>query len=137
LSTRSNPKMITIFLTEDLMDIINRLGNSDKSPDNYIFPILTLSLNPLERFDIVRAFNKFINDGMAKIAERAGIEKRVTTLVSRHTFSTQMKKAGASTEYIQEALGHTDKRTTEHYLDSFDNEVKREFALRLTQFKSA
>jgi integrase len=48
-----------------------------------------------------------------------------------------MKKAGASTEYIQEALGHTDKRTTEHYLDSFDNEVKREFALRLTQFKSA
>lgn len=137
LSTRSNPKLITIFLTEDLMDIINRLGNSDKSPANYIFPILRHSVSALERFDMVRAFNKFINDGMAKIAERVGNEKKVTTLVSRHTFSTQMKKAGATTEYIQEALGHTDKRTTEHYLDSFDKEVKKEFALRLTQFKSA
>ena len=53
------------------------------------------------------------------------------------TFSTQMKKAGASTEYIQEALGHTDKRTTENYPDSFDNEVKKDFALMLTRFKSA
>ena len=74
---------------------------------------------------------------MAKITERLGIEKRVTTLVSRHTFSTQMKKAGASTEYIQEALGHTDKHTTENYLDSFDNDVKKDFALMLTRFKSA
>ena len=137
LSTRSNPKLITIFLTEDLMSIINRLGNSDKSPDSYIFPILTHSVSSLKRFDKVRAFDKFINDGMAKITERLGIEKRVTTLVSRHTFSTQMKRAGASTEYIQEALGHTDKRTTENYLDSFENDVKKDFALMLIRFKSA
>jgi len=50
---------------------------------------------------------------MAKIKERLGIEKKVTTVVSRHTFSTQLKRLGASTEFIQEALGHTDKKTTE------------------------
>ena len=68
---------------------------------------------------------------MAKIKERLGIEKKVTTIVSRHTFSTQLKRLGAITEFIQEALGHTDKKTTENYLDSFENEVKKEFARKL------
>ena len=90
-----------------------------------IIPIRTKSVSSLKRFDKVRAFDKFVNDGMTTITKRLGVEKRVTTLVSRHTFSTQMKKAGASTGYIQETLGHTDKRTTENYLDSFENEVKR------------
>ncbi len=39
-----------------------------------------------------------------------------------------MKNSGASTEYIQEALGHTVKLTTENYLDSFEKEIKKEFA---------
>jgi len=46
-----------------------------------------------------------------------------------------LKKSGASTEQIQEALGHTDIKTTESYLDSFDKETKRELAGRLTSFK--
>jgi len=36
---------------------------------------------------------------------------------------------------MQEALGHTDKKTTENYLDSFDNELKKEFAFKLLSFK--
>jgi len=73
---------------------------------------------------------------MAKIRERLGIDKKVTTIVSRHTFSTQLKRSGASTEFIQEALGHTDKKTTENYLDSFEKEAKKEFAKKLTAFKN-
>lgn len=44
---------------------------------------------------------------MKKIRKKVGIEKSVTTYVARHTFSTVMKRSGASTEFIQEALGHT------------------------------
>ena len=54
----------------------------------------------------------------------------------RHTFSTVLKRSGASTEYIQEALGHSNVKTTENYLDSFGKEVKKEFAQRLTSFKN-
>jgi len=32
-------------------------------------------------------------------------------------------------------LGHTDIRTTENYLDSFEKDVKKEFAGKLTAFK--
>jgi integrase/recombinase XerD len=72
---------------------------------------------------------------MARIAEALGIDRKVTTIVTRHTFSTLLKRSGASTEFIQEALGHMDKKTTENYLDSFENEVKKEYSEVLTSFK--
>ena len=72
---------------------------------------------------------------MKKIRKKIGIENSVTTYVARHTFSTVMKRSGASTEFIQEALGHTNIKTTENYLDSFEKEVKKEYASRLTAFK--
>jgi len=131
-TARNNPRPITVYINEDMCNIIKRWGNKkNNNTENYIFPVLDHSLNPLEQHFIVKSFIKFINDRMAKIKERLGIEKKVTTIVSRHTFSTQLKRLGASTEFIQEALGHTDKKTTENYLDSFENEVKKEFARKL------
>ena len=64
-----------------------------------------------------------------------GIKKKATTYVARHTFSTILKRSGASTEQIQEALGHTDMKTTESYLGSFDKETKKQLASPLTSFK--
>jgi len=61
---------------------------------------------------------------------------RPQNIVSRHSFSTQLKRSGVSTEFIQEALGHTDKKTTENYLDSFENNIKKEFARKLSAFKN-
>jgi len=46
--------------------------------------------------------------------------------------ATHLKFAGASKEYIQESLGHSSIKTTENYLDSFEREIKKEFAERLS-----
>lgn len=135
-TSRNNARPIIIYLSEEIKVIIKRLGNKDNSPANYIFPILDINQSPLEQYFAVKAFIKFVNDGMSKIRVNLGIEKKITTIVSRHSFSTQLKRSGASTEFIQEALGHTDKRTTESYLDSFENHLKKEFAKKLTDFKS-
>lgn len=66
---------------------------------------------------------------------KLGITKKITTYMARHTFSTVLKRSGASTEFIQEALGHTDLKTTENYLDSFEKDVKKEYANRLIAFE--
>lgn len=76
-----------------------------------------------------------INDRMRKIKKKVGIERNITCYVARHTFSPVTKRSGASTEFIQEALGHTNIKTTENYLDSFEKEVKKEFSNRLVSFK--
>ncbi|MEP6749314.1 MAG: site-specific integrase [Bacteroidota bacterium] len=134
-ATRSDPRPITIFLSEDMLQIIGRWGTPDKNPDNYIFPVLLKNTDAMKQYSRVPLFTRFINDYMAKVGQRLGIEKKITTIVSRHSFSTQLKWSGASTEYIQEALGHTDKRTTENYLDSFGRELKKDFSQKLLSFK--
>jgi integrase/recombinase XerD len=97
--------------------------------------VLSHGLTPIRQYELIELFIQSINDWMKKIRKKVGIEKSVTTYVARHTFSTVMKRSGASTEFIQEALGHTNIKTTENYLDSFEKEVKREFANRLVAFK--
>jgi integrase/recombinase XerD len=132
---RTDPKPITIFLNEDMWAMIEEWGNHDKNPENFIFPILYEGVTPLRLYDLVQNFIGTVNKWMEIIGGKLGIDKKLTTIVSRHSFSTVMKNSGASTEFIQEALGHTDKRTTENYLDSFEKEIKKEFAAKLVPFK--
>ena len=133
---RSEPKPITVFLTDDMKAIIEKWGNKNKSPDTFIFPVLEPGITPLREYEIVQLFVSFINNWMKRILKKLGIDKKATTYVARHTFSTVLKRSGASTEYIQEALGHSDVKTTENYLDSFGKDVKREYAHRLSSFKN-
>jgi integrase/recombinase XerD len=135
-TTRKDPKRVTVYLSEDLKDIIQRWGNDKRHSDNYIFPILTPNLSALKRHEIISAFIQFINHRMKRIGKELGIDHSLTTIVSRHSFSTQLKRSGASTEFIQEALGHSNKQTTENYLGSFENEVKKHFASKLLAFKN-
>jgi integrase len=133
-STRANPKSISVFINEDIQGIITTRGNADKSPGNYIFPIMQHGITPLRQYELLELFIRSINEWMDKIRKKLKIERRVSTYVARHTFSTVMKRSGVSTEFIQEALGHTDIRTTENYLDSFEKEVKKEYAAKLLAF---
>lgn len=134
-STRLDPRPIIVFITEDLQKIIQYWGNKDQSLNNYIFPILEHNITPLRQVELIELFVQAINDWMAKIRKKLSIEKKVTTYVARHTFSTIMKRAGVSTAFIQESLGHTNIKTTENYLDSFENKVKKEYSSWLVAFK--
>lgn len=132
---RSDPKPITVFINDDMKEIIKRRGNKDTSPNNYVFPVMEQGISALRQYELMQLFVHFINDWMKHILNNLGIDKKATTYVARHTFSTVLKRSGASTEYIQEALGHSNIKTTENYLDSFEKEVKKDFAKRLTAFK--
>ena len=46
-----------------------------------------------------------------------------------------MKRGGASVEFISEAFWHRDVKTTENYLDNFENEMKKEISGKLLAFK--
>jgi integrase/recombinase XerD len=134
-SLRDDPKPITIFLNDEMKSIIDRWGNKPALPNGYIFPILYPGVTPLRQYTLVQNLVRQINDAMQKVLDDLGIKKKATTYVARHTFSTILKRSGASTEQIQEALGHTDIKTTESYLDSFDKETKKQLASQLTAFK--
>jgi site-specific recombinase XerD len=135
-STRTNPKLITVYINDDIRAIIRKWSNWDKSRENYVFPILKPGLTPSQQRDRIKEFTRDVNDGIKSICIEAGIEEHVTTYSARHSFSTVLKRSGASIEFISEALGHTDVKTTESYLDSFENEMKKEFSNSLLAFKN-
>lgn len=134
-TSRANPKNIIIPINEDMQRIMDTWGNVDKSPDNYIFPVFILGVSAHRRFELLQYFIRTINDWMKVIAANLGIKKKVRTMEYRHTMATVLKRSGATTEFIQEALGHENKSTTENYLGSFELDVKKQFAQNLLAFK--
>jgi len=59
--------------------------------------------------------DRSIQQVVKQAAERAKIQKKVTTKTLRHTFATHLLEQGVDLRYIQEMLGHASSKTTEIY----------------------
>jgi len=135
-SRRGNPTIITIPLTDEVKYIIDKWGNKQLHPEDYIFPILEKGCTPKREWELIHQFVKTTNKYMRRIAAALEIDKDITTYTARHSYATVLKRSGVSTEFISEALGHADIKTTRNYLDSFENEQKKEIAKALIAFKN-
>jgi site-specific recombinase XerD len=62
---------------------------------------------------------------LAKAAETAGLETKVTPHMLRHTAATQLMEAGVDIRYIQRLLGHASLSTTEIYTHVSDRALRR------------
>ena len=123
---------IRIIITERVRDIIERRKNQDKKA-MYLFPILKEGLAPVTLSNRVHKFISLTNKYMGEIADDLEIKTPVLTYAARHTHATVLKRKGVSTQVIQENLGHSSVSVTENYLDSFTDEVKKEYANLLTE----
>lgn len=72
-----------------------------------------------------RLTKRGIQREIAKIAENAGLEKKVSPHVMRHTFATLTLNNGAELVAVQELLGHSNPETTLRYA-RITEERKRE-----------
>lgn len=133
-TTKQDQKTISVPLLSPTLAIIKRWGNRKRNLQTFLFPILNKKQSEAQQLAAIKQETKQINKYMRRIGAKLGIEKDITTYTARHTFSTVLKRSGAPVEYISESLGHTNLATTERYLDSFEDEVKRSFADKLLDF---
>ena len=130
--TTRKRKEIVVVVSEPMQKIIERWGNP-VAPNNYIFPILKGGETPEECVRKKQNATRAISQRMTKIGKVLGIDK-ISTYTARHSFATVLKRSGANIAYISESLGHTDLKTTEHYLASFEREEREKNAALLTQW---
>jgi len=123
---KTGGKEIQIPITNRMQKIIDRHGNKAVGHDAFIFPILRPEWDDRKKYYQARETNRLLNDSLKQIATAVGITERVSSYVARHSFSTILKNAGASVEYIKEALGHSSVHVTEAYLKSFEGDTRRE-----------
>ncbi len=82
----------------------------------YLFPMRTLSKDP--RSDAVRRHHlhpQTVGRNIKLAAEKAGIAKRVTSHIFRHSYATHLLQNGIDLRSIQELLGHKSVETTMIY----------------------
>lgn len=134
-TTRENQQEITFFCDDFILEVIARWGNKDRAADNYIFPFLTPGLDGYGIRYKVQLITHLINSHMYEIAGDLGFSLLPGTNDARHACATQLKRAGQSTEFIRELLGHHNAKTTQDYFDDFEDETKANVARHLLPFR--
>lgn len=133
IRTAKKKKEICAVVTPEMQAIIDKWGNPEKKPESYIFNFLnggetSIQIKSKTR-DIISRCNKYLK----KIGNAIGIEG-LSTYAARHSFATVLKRSGTNIAYISESLGHSDLKTTENYLASFERDERERNAKLLTNF---
>lgn len=129
-----NRKPIDVIITDEVEAIMNRWGTKTGNPEDYIFPFFTNDYDEKTKRKKLHQANKNISKYIRRIEDHVGIEKNISSIWARHSFATVLKRSGIGQEIISEQMGHADLKTTQNYLDSFEDETKRDVAKKLLDF---
>lgn len=124
-----NDKERSIKLLPKALNLLKLYHKKNLEIDNYIFPFLPNNLNRQNATILhkqIEAKSALINKCLKQVAEKAEIDKNLTTHMARHSFADMARKKKVSLLDIQKMLAHSDSKTTQVYLNSFDLESQDE-----------
>ncbi|MBI1835924.1 MAG: phage integrase SAM-like domain-containing protein [Flavobacteriia bacterium] len=111
----------SVKLTSESIDILNEYNIGSKLNDDFIFPMgFEDTEKGIRRY---KQHRKRVNVKLGDLAKMANIDEDITTYYARHSWATIAKRKLIPISVISEGLGHADLKTTQVYLDSFDDDV--------------
>ena len=120
-----------IKILPPVQEILDYYKNQ-KRASRYVFPIiLNNDSTPIQLEYRKEKTLKRFNRDLKKIASICDIEQKITSYVARHSFATNMKQKGVSTDIISEAMGHQNLTITQAYLKELENDVLDEAMSKL------
>lgn len=109
-----------IRVTSLMQQIIDSFAEETRD-SLYVFPIIK-EAGKDSRLQYESAL-RVQNDRLKRLALFAGIDKPVSTHMSRHTWATIAKEKNIPLPVISESLGHSSERTTQIYLGLLENSL--------------
>jgi len=145
-AVKGERKLSVILLPESAV-ILSSYMDLENPTNNYILPELdnkapysvtnsTIMLSGEAKEILKKAINSktvIINKNLNKLAKMAGVNKSVTTKISRHSFSDFARKTGIDVYTISKILGHSDIQMTQNYLSRFDLESQDQAMSKISQ----
>ena len=120
ISKRQKSKIpFPVKLLDTPWQIMNKYKGLAK--DNYVLPIPCYS-----------TYRK----ALLRIAEQAGIDKRMTSHTARHTFATLFLTEGVPIESISKMMGHKSIKTTQIYAKITNEKINSDMSIATTKLKS-
>ena len=117
----------TVFLDDRITSIIDKY----RGRGTFIFNVLDDAMSEEQKYRAGKNFIRKINQHLKKVAVELDISKDISSIWSRHSFATEMKKKKVSPYIIQEAFGHKDIKTTENYMASLVEDELRDLQRKL------
>ncbi len=122
-----------LILVKEALEILKYFKEQPQSEnEDYVFPIVNKpDLTKRQIYGRYKRCLKKFNSELKLIAKTVGIDKNLTSYVSRHSFATHLKFNGVSEDKISQLLGHSSLTVTKSYLESFGNDVLDEAMSKL------
>jgi site-specific recombinase XerD len=106
---------LDIKIPPQLLPIINYFTEG-KTKEDYVLPVIKREDEINQYKDIEWARHSY-NKNLKLIAQKAGIEEKLTSYVSRHSYASIADEMGIPLTAISQMLGHEKVSTTQAYLD--------------------
>lgn len=112
-------KFVTVKIHSRLQAIIDHCpGDSE-----FLFPYINeLPAGKKAYIKKIDSLNVVVNRNLKMVADLAGIKKKLTFHIARHTFAYHLKNKSDNIHVIKDSLGHSRSSTTEQYLQALDDE---------------
>ncbi|MBT0811059.1 site-specific integrase [Litoribacter ruber] len=133
-TNKSNQKFVQVPLTALAKKIIEKYGSTDRTKTNYVFDVLSDNMNEEEKHSKKQNFTRLVNQHLKALAKANGLTEEVSTYWARHSFATAALRNKAGIEFVSEALGHSDTKTTLNYFAGFEGEDKKAIMESLQDF---
>lgn len=131
---KANSRPIQVPLTDFAKSFIEQYGTKEGNPNGFIFPILDEKMTAEKLHSVKSNFIRFINQHIKQLAKANGLTEDISTYWARHSFATTAVRKKASLEFVSEALGHSDLKTTKNYFAGFEDKTKKEILEDITDF---
>ena len=112
-------KVRVVFLSDSARDILKEYLNKRDDHEEAMFVQLGGKMS-----ESMRLTPRSIERIVAHYAKKAGISKKVTPHVVRHSFATDLLRNGADIRSVQVMLGHSSISTTQIYTHVTDKELR-------------